>query len=129
MAYIMVADDDELLTEIVRFKLESDGHRLSIAENGEQVLAAINLEQPDLLILDAMMPVLAGQQVLERLKADPATASIPVIMLTARKGEDNVIVALRLGAEDYITKPFIPDELLLRVNTILGRAGKSLVAS
>lgn len=129
MAFIMVADDDPLLTEIVRFKLESDGHRLSIAENGEQVLAAINLEQPDLLILDAMMPVLAGQQVLERLKADPATASIPVIMLTARKGEDNVIVALRSGAEDYITKPFIPDELLLRVNTILGRAGKSHVAS
>ena len=129
MAFIMVADDDPLLTEIVRFKLESDGHRHSIAENGEQVLAAINLEQPDLLILDAMMPVLAGQQVLERLKADPATASIPVIMLTARKGEDNVIVALRSGAEDYITKPFIPDELLLRVNTILGRAGKSHVAS
>jgi len=125
MAYIMVADDDPLLAEIVRFKLESAGHRLAITENGEQVLAAIAVERPDLLILDAMMPVLAGQQVLERLKADPATASIPVIMLTARKGQDDVIAALRSGADDYITKPFIPDELTLRVTAMLARAKAS----
>lgn len=128
MAFILIADDDPLLAEIVRFKLESAGHRVAIVENGEQVLAAIGIERPDLLVLDAMMPVLAGQQVLERIKADPATASIPVVMLTARKGQDDVVAALRSGADDYITKPFIPDELLLRVTTMLARAGASHVA-
>ena len=129
MAYIMVADDDPLLAEIVRFKLEAAGHRLHIAENGEELLAAIDIDRPDLVVLDAMMPVLAGRQVLERLKANPATASIPVFMLTARKGEEDVVAALQLGADDYVTKPFIPDELLLRVTATLTRTRAENAAS
>lgn len=129
MAYILVADDDPLLRELVRFKLEADGHELAIVEHGQLALDAIAERVPDLLILDSMMPVLSGPQLLQRLKASPATAAIPVIMLTARKGQDDVLSALQTGADDYITKPFMPDELLMRVRSVLARLKSRLNAS
>lgn len=125
MAYIIVADDDPLLGDLVRFKLAPDGHRILVVENGQAALDAIALETPDILILDSMMPILSGKQVLQQIKASPATASIPVLMLTARKGQDDVVAALQSGADDYITKPFMPDELLLRIRTVLARFGAS----
>lgn len=123
MAYIIVADDDPLLGELVRFKLESAGHRVDVIENGQSALEAVTARRPDLLVLDAMMPVLSGPQLLQRIKAHAPTAQIPVIMLTARKSQEDVVAALQLGADDYMTKPFMPDELLLRVGTVLARFG------
>lgn len=121
MAYILVADDDPLLADLVRFRLEAVGHRLTLVEDGQAALRAIEAERPDILILDAMMPILSGPQLLQMLKADPQTAAIPVIMLTARKGQDDILNALQTGVDDYVTKPFLPDELVLRVDRLLAR--------
>lgn len=122
MPTILIADDDELLAALVQFKLEAAGHRVIIAENGAAALEAVARERPDLVVLDAMMPVLTGAEVLTQLKANPARSSIPVIMLTARRNQEDVVTALRAGAADYLTKPFIPEELLVRVETALASA-------
>ncbi|UUL83819.1 response regulator transcription factor [Sphingomonas qomolangmaensis] len=122
MSLILIADDDELLAALVRYKLEAAGHRVIVAENGAAALAAVEQDRPDLVVLDAMMPMLTGFEVLARLKHDRATAGLPVIMLTARRSEDDVAAALRGGAADYLTKPFVPEELLMRVETALAQA-------
>jgi DNA-binding response OmpR family regulator len=122
MPTILIADDDELLAALVQFKLEAAGHRVIIAENGAAALDAVKSERPDLIVLDAMMPVLTGSEVLTILKADPESAMLPVIMLTARRNQEDVVAALRGGAADYLTKPFIPEELLVRVETALALA-------
>lgn len=121
MAYIIAADDDHLLGELIRLKFEASGHRVLIVENGQAALDAISAELPDLLILDSMMPMLSGQQVVQRVRANAATADLPIVMLTARKGEEDVVSALQLGVDEYITKPFMPGELLLRVENVLTR--------
>lgn len=121
MAYIIAADDDHLLGELIRLKFEASGHRVLIVENGQAALDAISVELPDLLILDSMMPMLSGQQVVQRVRANAATADLPIVMLTARKGEEDVVSALQLGVDEYITKPFMPGELLLRVENVLTR--------
>lgn len=123
MAHIILADDDELLCELVQFKLSAAGHRVQIVTDGQMALEAVTAEKPDLLILDSMMPVLSGPQLLSRLKAAPETSKIPVIMLTARKARDDVVGALEAGADDYITKPFIPEEFNLRVRAVLRKYG------
>ena len=125
MSTILIADDDELLAALVQFKLEAAGHRVIIAENGAEALKAVKSERPDLVVLDAMMPVLTGSEVLAQLKADADTATLPVIMLTARRSQDDVVAALRGGAADYLTKPFIPEELLIRVETALAQSHAS----
>ncbi|MEG3085455.1 response regulator [Sphingomonas sp. PB2P12] len=122
MPTILIADDDELLAALVQFKLEAAGHRVVIAENGAVALDAVKSERPDLVVLDAMMPVLTGSEVLTILKADPESTMLPVIMLTARRNQEDVVAALRGGAADYLTKPFIPEELLVRVETALALA-------
>jgi DNA-binding response OmpR family regulator len=122
MPTILIADDDELLAALVQFKLEAAGHRVVIAENGAIALDAVKSERPDLIVLDAMMPVLTGSEVLTILKADSESAMLPVIMLTARRNQEDVVAALRGGAADYLTKPFIPEELLVRVETALALA-------
>lgn len=121
MAYIIAADDDHLLGELIRLKFEASGHRVLIVENGQAALDAMGSGLPDVLILDSMMPVLSGQQVLQRVRAEAATAELPIVMLTARKGEDDIVSALQLGVDAYITKPFMPGELLLQVENILAR--------
>jgi DNA-binding response OmpR family regulator len=122
MPTILIADDDELLAALVQFKLEAAGHRVVVAENGAVALESVKSERPDLIVLDAMMPVLTGSEVLTILKADPESAMLPVIMLTARRNQEDVVAALRGGAADYLTKPFIPEELLVRVETALAVA-------
>ncbi|UZK69773.1 response regulator [Sphingomonas sp. S1-29] len=122
MSLILIADDDELLAALVQYKLEAAGHRVIVAENGAVALTAVEQDRPDLVVLDAMMPVLTGFEVLARLKGDPTTTALPVIMLTARRSQDDVVAALRGGAADYLTKPFIPEELLVRVETALAQS-------
>ena len=115
MAEILVADDDPILVEILKFRLEGAGHSVTVASNGEDALSAVRENRPDLIVLDSMMPVLSGPEVLAELKADAELSSIPVVMLTARDGEADVIAGLEGGAAEYLTKPFIPQELLVRI--------------
>ena len=100
-----------------------------IARDGLQALELIRESLPDLVILDAMMPVMTGAEVLAALRADDATANLPVIMLTARAGEEDVVRSLRAGANDYITKPFIPQELAVRIDKLLEQSRASLRAA
>lgn len=118
MARVLIGDDDPLLRGLLQHKLSSDGHRVILAEDGGEVLALTREQQPDLIVLDAMMPVMDGFEVLRRLKADPVFSGIPVVMLTALRRETDVVGALQLGAADYLVKPFIPEELLERVRRL-----------
>ena len=131
MPSILVIDDDPLLGEIVRYKLEAVGHKITLLTDSSNALATAIAIIPDLIVLDSMMPIMSGPQVLAELKREPRTAEIPVIMLTARKGQDDVVMALRGGASDYLTKPFMPEELALRISGLLSRrdaAGHARVA-
>lgn len=121
MAHILVADDDDLLGELVRFKLEAAGHDVTIRQDGASALQEARGGDYDLLVLDAMMPVMSGPDVLRALAEEQP--QMPVVMLTSRKAQTDVLAALTAGARDYLTKPFIPDELVVRVNAILKSAG------
>ncbi|MFN7107258.1 MAG: response regulator transcription factor [Brevundimonas sp.] len=118
---ILIADDDAFLRELLVHKLSAAGHQVSTAEDGGSALFQAREMSPDLVILDAMMPILDGFEVLRRLRADPDTATIPVIMLTSLKREEDIVGALKLGAADYLVKPFIPDELVARIGRLLPR--------
>lgn len=119
MALILLADDDEILKELVRFRLERDGHQILHAGDGETAFNLAKENRPDLVILDAMMPVQGGIETLRLMRETEETASIPVMMLTSRKSEEDVVGALKLGANEYVTKPFRPQELAARVETLL----------
>ena len=115
MQTILVCDDDELLVELLTHRLGARGYHVVVAADGGAAVRQASECDPDAIVLDMMMPVLDGQQVLRRLKADPATADIPVIMLTARRQERDIVGTLELGADDYLVKPFIPEELMSRL--------------
>jgi DNA-binding response OmpR family regulator len=114
---VLIADDDALVVEVVKNKLSRQGYRVATATDGLSAIAALNEAPPDLVILDAMMPVHDGYHVLREMKADPALAAIPVLMLSARKQEADRQTAFALGADDYLVKPFSPDELVVRVRS------------
>ncbi len=118
-ARILIADDDPFLRELLTHKLSAAGYAVSSARNGGEALEQCRYPLPDLVVLDAMMPITDGFEVLRRLKSDPATAAVPVIMLTALRREEDVVGALKLGAADYLVKPFIPDELVARIGRLL----------
>ena len=118
---IVLAEDEPQIAKLVEFKLKKEGYQVTWKENGEEALKAIKEEKPDLILLDVMMPVMDGYEVLRRLKEDENLKSIPVIMLTARAQEKDVVKGIDMGAEDYITKPFHPAELLARVKRILAK--------
>ena len=120
----MIADDDPMLVKLVEYKLTHDGFEVITAADGEQALAAAKSALPDLVILDAMMPGLDGFEVLRRLKEDPSTREIVVVMLTARRLEHDIVGGLKIGAADYIVKPFLPDELLARVRRLMPKRGQ-----
>ena len=119
MSAILLADDDTLLGELVRFLLEGAGHSVRVAEDGAAALSALRDRQPDLLLLDCIMPGLTGPYVLAEMMRDPVLAHVPVLMLTARRDDADVRTALSAGADDYLAKPFRPDELLGRVERLL----------
>jgi len=119
---IVLAEDEPQIARLIEFKLKKEGYQVIWKENGEEALKAIKADKPDLILLDIMMPVMDGYEVLRRLEEDENLKSIPVIMLTARAQERDVVKGIDLGAEDYITKPFHPAELLVRVKRILGKS-------
>lgn len=116
---ILVADDDPLLRKIVEHKLVSRGYRVSLAEDGNEAFRMIEATYPQLVVLDAMMPGADGFEVLRQMKQSPKLADTPVVMLSARKLEVDIVTALQLGASDYLVKPFIPEELALRIARLL----------
>jgi DNA-binding response OmpR family regulator len=123
MARILLAEDERHIGDMVTFRLTNGGHQVVRAHDGEEALRLAAAEAPDLVILDVMMPVLDGFQVLRQLKADPALAAIPVIMLTAKGRESDVLAGLSGGAVDYVVKPFSLKELTARIEAVLRRAG------
>jgi DNA-binding response OmpR family regulator len=118
---VLVADDDEDILQLVSFRLERAEYTVVTAADGQQALAAARQHQPDLAVLDVMMPGLNGYEVTRQLRADAATAQIPVILLTARVQEADVSRGFEAGADDYLRKPFSPQELRSRVQAILAR--------
>lgn len=121
MARILVADDEEDILELVRYNLAVNGHEVETALTGSGALEAALARPPDLLILDVMLPDLLGFEVLRRLRKSGAGAHVAVIMLTAKSSEPDVLVGFELGADDYVTKPFSPRELVARVRAVLAR--------
>ena len=121
MAKILVAENEKQIADMIAFKLTNGGHQVIRAQDGEQALDLVKRDPPDLIMLDAMMPGIGGFEVLRRLKADPALRSVPVIMVTAKGHERDVLSGLRGGAVDYVVKPFSLKELAARVELALAK--------
>ncbi|MEV1026237.1 response regulator transcription factor [Streptomyces sp. NPDC050264] len=126
-ANVMVAEDDEKQAELVRRYLEREGHAVTVVRDGRQAIEEIRHKEPDLLVLDVMMPRADGLDVVRVLRAE--AREIPVLMLTARSTEDDLLLGLDLGADDYMTKPYSPRELMARVRTLLRRTHRGGPAS
>lgn len=119
MAIILFADDDALLGDLVYHQLESCGHHVTVVDNGYGVLSAALRVEPDIIILDNLMPGLTGPEVLPILKRDARTSTIPVLVLTSQTGRHDMTDAYRSGAADYMAKPFSPQDLANRISTLL----------
>jgi DNA-binding response OmpR family regulator len=115
---VLVVEDDPLITAMVRHRLDRAGFAVELAGDGEAALAAARRQPPDLVVLDLNLPLMNGFQVLERLRADPGSRAVPVLILTASGGEKDLVRAFGLGADDYLVKPFSPSELLARVQRL-----------
>ena len=122
---ILVVDDETEIVALVAYHLAKTGYRVSTASSGQDALELARRERPSLIVLDLMLPGMSGFDVLEQLRLDESTRDIAVIMLTARREEPDRIRGLSLGADDYLTKPFSPAELVLRVAAILRRTGSA----
>jgi two-component system, OmpR family, alkaline phosphatase synthesis response regulator PhoP len=118
---ILVVDDEEDILELVRYNLSREGYRTLCAASGEEGLKVAKAEYPDLIVLDLMLPGVDGLDVARQLKGDEATRKVPIIMLTAKGEESDIVTGLELGAEDYITKPFSTKVLVARVRAVLRR--------
>jgi DNA-binding response OmpR family regulator len=123
MTTVLIADDDSDICDLLSFKLEQAGYAVRVAADGRMALAAVAAGDIDVALLDVMMPGVSGLEVCRQLRADPITASLPVIMVTARAGERDVQIGFAYGADDYVVKPFSPRELTRRVSAVLERAG------
>ena len=117
---LLVEDEDDIL-EVIRYNLEKDGYRVKAVPDAESAERELASNMPDLLVLDLMLPGMGGLDLCRTLKTDPRTASLPIVMLTARTEESDIVSGLELGADDYITKPFSPRVLIARVRAVLRR--------
>ncbi len=119
--HVLVVDDEEDILELVRYHLARDRQRVSLASSGEEALRKVRADPPHLVVLDLMLPGMDGLETARILKSDPSTRDIPVIMLTAKGEEADVVAGLELGADDYVTKPFSPRVLTARIRAVLRR--------
>jgi len=126
---VLVVDDEPDITGLVAYHLAKAGYRVSTAHNGTEALKSARQERPDLVVLDLMLPGISGYEVLADLRRRPETSAVGVILLTARKDEADRVKGLSLGADDYVAKPFSPQELVLRVSAVLRRLSAPAVAS
>ena len=125
--HILVVDDEEDILELVEYNLRKAGYEVTTLASGSRVIAAVRERMPDLVVLDLMLPGLDGHELCSLLKNDPKTRAIPIVMLTAKSQESDVVVGLDLGADDYVTKPFSPKVLLARIQAVLRRKGNGQV--
>ena len=123
---ILIVEDEKDIAELVAYNLKKAGFRTRVAESGEKGLALAASSPPDLVLLDLMLPGVDGREVCRRLKSGEATRRIPVVMLTARGEESDVVAGLELGADDYVTKPFSPKVLIARVRSVLRRRAEPI---
>ena len=121
--HILVIEDEPDILELIQYNLEREGYRTTGCLNGEQGLQKAQQEEPSLILLDLMLPGLSGIEVCRRLKSDPSTKQIGVIMVSAKGEEEDVVHGLEVGADDYVPKPFRPKILLARVKAVLRRSG------
>jgi phosphate regulon transcriptional regulator PhoB len=119
---VLIVEDEPDIRNLLVHHLTRDGFRCRTAASGPEALARVRAAAPDLIVLDLMLPEMNGLEVCRRLRADPATAAVPIIMLTAKTDEVDRIVGLEMGADDYVAKPFSPKELVARVRAVLRRA-------
>jgi len=119
---ILVVEDERDIAALVAYHLTKEGYRVRTASGGAEALDAVAEERPDLVVLDVMLPGYSGLDVLREIRRRPDLADLPVVMLTARREENDRITGLELGADDYVTKPFSPQELVLRIRAVLRRA-------
>jgi two-component system phosphate regulon response regulator PhoB len=122
---IVVIEDEDAIRDVIAYNLERAGYRVAAAADGRAGLEQVRAEPTDLVLLDIMLPELDGLAVCRELRAEPATELVPVIMLTAKGDEDDVVAGLGAGADDYVTKPFSPRELVARVDAMLRRAARA----
>ncbi len=125
---ILIIEDEADILELIKYNLERDGFRTSGAASGEEGLKAARSKVPDLVVLDLMLPGLDGLEVCRLLKADAKTKQIPIVMVTAKGEESDVVTGLELGADDYITKPFSPKVLVARLRTVLRRRSQPAIS-
>jgi len=125
MGRILVAEDDPDIASLLSLYLQKAGYETSVVSSGRDVLPHVRKDPPALLLLDVMLPGLDGLEVCRMLRADVNTAAVPIIMLTAKAEESDRIVGLELGADDYITKPFSPNEVVARIRALLRRAHRA----
>ena len=121
---ILIAEDSGTIRRLVAMRLAADGYEVLEAADGEQALALARSGHPDLLVLDKTMPKFDGFEVIRALREDPATAALPILMLTERTGEQDVLGGLRLGVAEYMPKPFTAEELSTRIRRLLARIGR-----
>jgi two-component system phosphate regulon response regulator PhoB len=119
---ILVIEDEPDILEMIRYNLDREGYRVSTVVNGEDGFERAQQDSPDLVLLDLMLPGIDGLEICRRLKADPVTRAIPIVMVTAKGDESDIVLGLGLGADDYVPKPFSPKELVARVKAVLRRA-------
>ena len=119
---ILVVEDDLNIEQLVTFKLKNSGFQVHITHNGVEALEFLKKNSVDLVVTDIMMPIMGGKELVMELKKNPETKKIPVIMLTSRTLEKEIIEGFSLGVEDYIKKPFSPQELIVRIKTVLARS-------
>jgi two-component system, OmpR family, alkaline phosphatase synthesis response regulator PhoP len=120
--HILVVEDDEDILELLKYNLTKEGFRVTAATSGEEALRAVKSSLPDLLVLDLMLPGMDGLEVCRMLSRDSRTSRVPIIMVTAKGEEADIVTGLELGAADYITKPFSPKVLIARVRAVLRRS-------
>ena len=118
---VLVVEDEDALATLLQYNLEKEGYEVRLAPDGEEALTAVDERQPDLVVLDWMLPKVSGVEVCRRIRSRPATRNLPVIMLTARAEESDRIRGLDTGADDYLTKPFSMAELAARIRAVLRR--------
>ena len=118
---ILIVEDEPDIAELLSYNLEKEGLSVSVETRGDTALESIRAQPPDLIVLDLMLPGMSGLELARLIQRDPKTADVPIVMLTAKSAEIDRIVGLELGADDYITKPFSPREVVLRVQGVLRR--------
>ena len=127
MSEILVVDDDRDVAQSIELSLRRRGYRVTLAHSGVEALKTLRRYRPDIVILDILMPGMSGLEVCRHLRTDPNTVELPIIFLTARGQEQDRIDGLRAGADDYLSKPFNLEELILRVKAVLRRAQRDSV--